>query len=80
LSTVSTGPKISSRDPHVVGRIGEQRRLDVPATVVWFIGAAEHDSRAFGDSGVDVATDAMLLPLGDQRADVGGIVGGIADL
>ena len=45
-----------------------------------FVRAAQHDSRTFVDTGLDVALHALLLALGDERSDIGGVVGGIADL
>ena len=45
-----------------------------------FVGAAQHDSRALVDAGLDVALHPLLLALRDKRPDVGRLVGGIAHL
>ena len=52
----------------------------VPALVVRRVLAAEDHPGALFDSGSDVVLHPGLLALSDQRADVGRLVGGIADL
>ena len=42
--------------------------------------AAEHDSGAFVDPGLNVGLHAILLTLCDKRSDVGGLVGRVTDL
>ena len=77
-----TGPKISSRDAHVVVDAGEDGRPDVPA-LLGALGtavAADRDARALFLTERDVLLDPLLLPLGDQRPDLGGRVGRVADL
>ena len=67
-----TGPKISSRDPHAVVDVAQDRRRHVPAPgQVGGALAAGHHPGAAVDGEADVALDAAALSLGHERADHG---------
>ena len=60
---------------------GEEGRLDEPALVEpGGATAADGDGGAFLLADLEVALDPLALALGDERPDLGGGVGGIADL
>src|SRR5690349_19072665 len=69
-------------DAHVVVRVGEDRRLHVPAAVeaVGTAAAADDDTRTLLLTERDVLLDPLLLALRDERPDLGGRVRRIADL
>src|SRR6202035_645223 len=67
-------------DTHVVGDVGEQRRPHVPALSVRRVLAAKDHPGALFHPGPDVVLNPGLLALGNQRPDVGRLVGGIANL
>jgi hypothetical protein len=69
-----------SGDPHLVRRVGEQRRPDVPATVERLVDAAEHHARTLIEASLYVALYTVLLTLRDKGTDVGRLVCRVTDL
>ena len=68
-------------DAHVVGGVGEQRRLARTSRArTGSRSPPSDDAGAFAAARLDVVLDAALLALGDKRSDVGRLVGRVADL
>src|SRR5690606_5768873 len=66
-------------DAHVVGDVAEHRRRDVPAAVVRPVQPAGDQLGALVLADADVVLHALLLPLRHQGADLGAVVGRVAD-
>ena len=74
----TTGPKISSRADRMSLEPGDEGGLDVVAALeVLGPAAADHDL-ALGAARLDVVEDPLLLGAGDDRADHGRGLGGVA--